>query len=200
MSNAEAVRLAYDDGVRAVELGRESVDAFVSRGQREEPGSMRDAFYARTGALVRLQSTRGRRPLRGCAGAYMSDDQLGHAIVDAAIGAASGDSCGSEIEPKELSDITVSVCIVTDTLRSSNPLDNLQLGSHGVAIDAGGQHAWLHPRFATENGWSGAEFLSRTCRKAGLAPTAWQDSDTVVTLFEGQIFREREPVGSVQEL
>jgi hypothetical protein len=47
MSNAEAVRLAYDDGVRAVELGRESVDAFVSRGQREEPGSMRDAFYAR---------------------------------------------------------------------------------------------------------------------------------------------------------
>ncbi len=200
MSNAEAVQLAYNDGVRAVELGRESVDAFVSRGQREEPGSMRDAFYARTGALVRLQSTRGRGRLRGCAGAYRCDDQLGHAIVDAAIGAASGDSCGSELEPKELSDVTVSVCVVAETVLTDNPLADIDLGVHGVAIDADGKHAWLHPRLPAENGWGGAEYLSRACRKAGLSPTAWEDSDTMITLFEGQVFREREPIGPIKEV
>ena len=85
MSEAQAVYLSYDDGARAVELAREAVEAYVLQGQREQPGSMRDAFYARTGAFVRIKSTRGRGRLRGCAGAYRGSDQLGHAIVDAAI-------------------------------------------------------------------------------------------------------------------
>ncbi|MEF8856940.1 MAG: AMMECR1 domain-containing protein, partial [Haloplanus sp.] len=93
MSEAQTVHLSYEDGARAVELAREAVEAYVLQGQREQPGSMRDAFYARTGAFVRITSTRGRGRLRGCAGAYRGSDQLGHAIVDAAITAASDDSC-----------------------------------------------------------------------------------------------------------
>jgi hypothetical protein len=161
---------------------------------------MRDAFYARTGAFVRIQSTRGRGRLRGCAGAYRGNDQLGHAIVDAAITAASGDSCGSEVDPAELPNLKISVCVVCNTVLTDDPVEDLELGTHGVAVDAGSNHSWLYPTLPVENGWSAEEFLSRACRKAKLSPLAWQDEDTMITLFEGQVFRERPDGGSVEEL
>lgn len=200
MSEAQAVRLSYEDGARAVELAREAVESFVRHGQREQPGSMRDAFYARTGAFVRITSTRGRGRLRGCAGAFRGNDQLGHAIVDAAIQAASADSAGSEIEPKELSNLSISVCVVTNHVLTNDPVADLELGTHGVAVDADGKHGWLYPTIPVENGWSAEEFLSRACRKAKLSPLAWQDEDTMVTLIEGTVFKEREDDGSVVEL
>jgi hypothetical protein len=200
MPEAESVRLTYEDGARAVELAREAVEAYVLQGQREQPGSMRDAFYARTGALVRIRSTRGRGRLRGCAGAYRGSDQLGHAIVEAAIKAASGDSCGSEVEPAELSNVAISVCIVTGYTLTDDPATDIELGTHGVAVDAGADHAWLYPTIPVENDWSAGEFLARACRKAKQSPFAWRDDDdVVVTLFEGQVFRERGD-GSIEEL
>src|SRR6056297_458257 len=116
MSEAQTVQLSYDDGARAVELAREAVESFVRHGQRQQPGSMRESFYNRTGAFVRLESTRGRGRLRGCAGTYDSSEQLGHAIVDSAIRAASDDSCSSEVEPPELPSLVVSVCIVSNII------------------------------------------------------------------------------------
>jgi uncharacterized protein (TIGR00296 family) len=200
MSEAQAVQFTYEDGARAVELARESVESFVLQGQREHPGSMRDAFYHRTGAFVRLQSTRGRGQLRGCAGAYRGNDQLGHAIVDAAIKAASNDSCGSEVEPAELDSLNISVCIVRDYVLTDDPLSDLELGEHGVAVSDGDDHGWLYPTVPIENGWSAEGYLTRTCRKAGLAPIAWKQEDTMVTLFDGQVFRERPDGGSVEQL
>lgn len=200
MSEAQTVRLTYEDGDRAVELAREAVESYVLHGQREHPGSMRDAFYARTGAFVRLQSTRGRGRMRGCAGSYRGKDQLGHAIVDAAIKAASSDTGGSEVERKELDSILVSACIVSNVTLTNDPVADLELGRHGVAIDRGGKHGWLYPTIPVENGWSKEQFLSRVCRKAKLAPTAWQDEETMVTLIDGQVFRERDDGGSVEQL
>ncbi len=200
MSQRQGVDLSYEDGARAVELARESVESYVRHGQREHPGSMRDAFYNRTGAFVRLESTRGRGSLRGCAGGYRTEDQLGHVIVDSAIQAASGDSCGSEVTPSELPNLTVSVCTVRNVLLTDDPLEDLELGVHGVAVSGGGQSGWLYPTIPVENGWTAEEYLERTCRKARLPPTAWQDDDVVVTLFEGQVFREREADGSVEQL
>jgi uncharacterized protein (TIGR00296 family) len=161
---------------------------------------MRNAFYARTGAFVRIKSTRGRGRIRGCAGSYRGKNQLGHAIVDAAIKAASADSCGSEIEPAELSTLNISVCVVCSYLLTNDPLADLELGKHGVAVDSGSQHGWLYPTIPVENDWSKEKYLTRVCRKARLPPLAWQDEDTMVTLFEGQVFREREDGGSVVEL
>jgi uncharacterized protein (TIGR00296 family) len=200
MSEAQAVELSYDDGARAVELAREAIESYVLHGQREQPGSMRDAFYARTGAFVRIQSTRGRGQLRGCAGAYRGDDQLGHAIVDAAIKASSSDSAGSEIESKELDELSISVCVVSNTLLTNDPMEDLELGTHGVALDTGNDHAWLYPTLPVEEDWSKGKYLSLVCRKANVSPTAWQDDETMITLFEGQVFRERPDGGSVEAL
>jgi len=195
-----AAELTPTDGTRAVELARNAVETFVENGAREQLGSMRDAFYTRTGAFVRLEKTRGRGQLRGCAGSYDWSDHLGEALVDAAIGAASGDSCGSAVDAAELDTLRVSVCIVGNVVLTDDPLADLELGRHGVAVENGSNRGWLYPTVPVENNWSEAEYLDRASRKAGLPPTAWEDDDTMVTLFEGRVFRERDPNGAVQEL
>ncbi|WP_049971861.1 TIGR00296 family protein [Haladaptatus cibarius] len=200
MSEAQAVALSYEDGTRAVELAREAVNSYVINGQREQPGSMREAFYARTGVFVRLESTRGRGSLRGCAGAYDTSEQLGHQIVDSAIAAASGDSCGSEIEPAELSNLNISVFIVENTMLTDNPTRDMTLGRHGVAVEGHGKHAWMYPTLPTEHNWSEFEYLDRACRKAGLPHGAWEEDDVFVTLIEGPVFRERKPEGSIERI
>ena len=198
MAEARGFDLTFEDGARAVELAREAMRSFVLHGQREHPGSMREAFYNRTGAIVRIESVLGRGGLRGCAGEYDGAGQLGHAIVDAAIAAASADSCGSEVGPAELGNVTVSVCIVRDRRPTDDPLADLELGRHGLAVTRGGETAWMYPTVPVEHGWSAEEYLERTCRKAGLAPDGWRDDDVTVELFEGTVFREREPEGSVE--
>lgn len=198
MAEAQGRLLTFEDGARAVELAREAVEAYVENGQREQPGSMREAFYQRTGALVRLESRTGR--LRGCAGSYDSSEQLGHSIVEAAIAAASGDSCGSEVEAPELDDLRVSACGVANVVLTDDPAADLEVGTHGVAVDGRGSHGWLYPTVPLDNGWSRFEYLDRTCRKAGLPTGAWESEDVMVTLFEGQVFRERRPGGDIEEL
>jgi uncharacterized protein (TIGR00296 family) len=198
MAEARGVDPTYEDGARAVELAREAMRSYVLHGQREHPGSMREAFYHRTGAIVRLESTFGRGGLRGCAGEYDGTGQLGHAIVDAAIAAASADSCGSEVGPAELQNLTVSVCIVRGLVPTTDPAADLDLGRHGLVVTDGDQTAWMYPTVPVENGWTAEEYLERTCRKAGLAPDAWADDEVTVELFEGSVFREREPSGSIE--
>jgi uncharacterized protein (TIGR00296 family) len=198
MSEAKPLSLSYQDGARAVELAREAVEAYVLNGQREHPGSMRDAFYNRTGAFVRLEAHGGR--LRGCAGSHESTQQLGHGIVEAAIEAASEGSCRSELEAAELPSVSVSVCIVSNVVLTDDPASDVEIGTHGLAVDKGDKHGWMYPTVPMENGWSEYDYLDRTCRKAGLAPDAWEDEDTMVTLFEGEVFRERSPDGEIEEL
>ncbi len=199
MSHAEGATLSYEDGARAVELAREAVDGFVRNGKREHPGSMRDALYLRTGAFIRLESTRGRGSLRGCAGRYDANEQLGHVIIETAIEAASDDSCGSAVTPTELSNLTISVCIVNEIEEPEQPLEALDLGTHGVAL-ADDPDGWLYPTVPVNQHWSPREYLDRTCRKANLPPGAWQQDDVPVVLFDCQIFEEREPEGSVGEI
>lgn len=200
MSEAQTLTLNYEDGTRAVELAREAVTSYVINGQREQPGSMRESFYNRTGVFVRLSSTRGRGSLRGCAGTYEGTDQLGHAIVDSAISAASSDSCGSEVKPAELSNLTVSTCIVCDVFQSEDPAADIELGRHGIAVEGQDCYGWMYPTLPVEHDWSVYEYLDRTCRKAGLPKGAWEEDDVFVTLFRGQVFREREPEGSIEDL
>lgn len=199
MAEAQAIRLNYEDGARTVELARESMESYVLNGQREQPGSMREAFYQRTGALVRLQSSRGRKSLRGCAGSFRSNEQLGHEVVEAAIEASSDSSCGSEVRPAELDNLLVSVCIVQDVREADDPQEELEIGRHGLAVEADGRAGWLYPTIPQENGWTTTEYLERTCRKAKFPADAWKN-DATVTLFDTAVFREREPNGSVESI
>ena len=40
-------------------------------------------------------------------------------------------------------------------------------------------------------------FLGHTCEKAGLPKEQWKEKDTKILKFEGIVFKEQSPVGSV---
>jgi len=198
--------LSHEDGTRAVELARDSVREFVKNGRREEPGSMRDAFYARQGAFVRLETATPPGQLRGCAGAYDTPTELesgsrhlGTAIVDAAIEAASEDSRGKVTAP-ELDNIAVSVFIVESVVDTGDPLTEVEVGKHGVGVEGRGTAGWMYPTVPVDNDWSTPEYLDRTCRKAGLPADGWLDDDVRVVKLVGRVLAENEPGGSVTQL
>jgi hypothetical protein len=203
-SSGQVGGLTHEDGTRTVELARDAVRAFVKDGRREEPGSMRDAFYARHGAFVRLETASPHGQLRGSGAAYDSPTaiengsrRLGHAIVDAAIEAASEDS-RSVVTTPELDGLAVTVFVATDLVETTNPADDVQVGTHGVAIEGRGTAGWMFPTVAVDNGWGVYEYLDRTARKAGLPADAWMDDDVRVVTLDGNVFAENEPGGSVR--
>ena len=67
-----------------------------------------------------------------------------------------------------------------------------EVGRHGLVISQGGLRGLLLPQVAVEWGWTRDEFLSHTCRKAGLPHDAWQRGAEVFA-FEAEIFSEGEP-------
>ncbi|MHC1579987.1 MAG: TIGR00296 family protein, partial [Candidatus Alkanophagales archaeon] len=67
----------------------------------------------------------------------------------------------------------------------------VEVGRHGLIVKRGIYQGLLLPQVAVEYGWDAEEFLCQTCVKAGLPPDAWLDENTEVSVFEGQIFKER---------
>lgn len=205
MSRGRHRALSTEDGRRAVELARESVRTYVTHGRRYDPGSMRDVFYRRDGAMVRLETADGRGRLRGCASAperpvalEAAPTQLGHAIVDAAVTAAS-DASRDEIRPSELSNLSVSVFTVQEAAACADPEADLSVGEDGLAMAGRDTSAWMYPTVPEDQGWPVFECLDRTARKAGLPDGAWEADEVTVYRLAGQVFEEQDPSGYVDE-
>jgi uncharacterized protein (TIGR00296 family) len=195
--------LNADKGERAVELARDSMRSYVADGKRERPGCMEDVFYERVGAAVRLDSTRGRRRVRGSGVSYKRDKHLSEAIVDAVIDASAECEGTSEVSRCELDSVAITLCVFTSVKEvGQEATREFEVGSHGAIVENGRNTGWMLPTVAVERGWSAPEFLDRTCSKAGIDEGCWRDESSAssVYLFEGQVFREQEPGGGVNEL
>jgi uncharacterized protein (TIGR00296 family) len=195
--------LNAEKGERAVELARDSMRSYVADGKRERPGCMTDVFYEHMGAAVRLDSTRGRRRVRGSGVSYGGDEHLSESIVDAAIGASDECEGTSEVSRCELGSVAVTLCVLSsvDEVGAGAP-DFFEVGRHGAIVENGRDTGWMLPTVPVERGWGAEELLDRTCSKAGIDEGCWRDEDSrsSVYLFEGQVFREQEPCGVVKEL
>ncbi len=195
--------LSRDKGERAVELARDSMRSYVVDGKRERPGCMKDVFYERTGVAARLNSTRGRRRVRGSGVSYRRGKHLSEAIVDAVIEAS--DSCEgtSEVSRCELDSVTITLCVLSSVEEvGEDAVERCEIGKHGAIVESGRDTGWMLPTVPVERGWTATELLDRTCRKSGIDRGCWRDdgSDTKVYLFEGQVFREKSPGGEVTEV
>lgn len=195
--------LSTEKGKRAVELARDSMRSYVVDGKRERPGCMKDVFYERVGAAVRLDSTRGRRRVRGSGISYKRDKHLSQAIVDAVIEAS--DSCEgtSEVGKCELDSVAVTLCVMSSVEKvGADAAEVCEVGRHGAVVESGRDTGWMLPTVPVERGWSSTELLDRTCCKSGIDQGCWREgsSGANVYLFEGQVFREQEPGGGVKEV
>jgi uncharacterized protein (TIGR00296 family) len=78
---------------------------------------------------------------------------------------------------------------VLSPLKKVSDVNDIVVGTHGLVVDAGYTRGLLLPQVATEWGWGRDQFLSQTCRKAGLQADAWKqksnDLYTRLLCFEG---------------
>ncbi len=197
------MRYTDQEGILAVQIAREALDAFV------EKRSMRSfvvpkTFEEKAGAFVTLSRHGVADPyekLRGCIGYPEPFFSLLKAVVKSAEGAAE-DPRFPPLRTDELPKVTVEVSLLTppqpiEVKKQRELPKRIRLGQDGIVVAQGPYRGLFLPQVATEHGMDAETFLSECCMKAGLMPDAWLDDSTRVKKFQTEIFEEAEPRGAV---
>jgi AmmeMemoRadiSam system protein B len=95
------------------------------------------------------------------------------------------------VRPDEVDELHIEISYLTPMKRIGNP-NEIVVGRHGLLITLGNDRGGRLPQVAYERGWTRAEFLAQTCRKAGLPPDAWQRPEARLDVFEAEVFGEPE--------
>lgn len=127
--------------------------------------------------------------LRGCIGNFQSQQPLYLEVATMAVAAASQDPRFPPMGPDELANFNLEITVLSP-LQKIEDINQIEVGTHGIYIIKGLNRGVLLPQVATEYGWDRETFLRQTCAKAGLIDNAWQQSDTEIYIFSGQIFHE----------
>jgi len=194
------IQLSDSDGVILVKTARKAVTEFLSNGNRMklEP-DLEEKFSFNSGVFVTLNNPDG---LRGCIGFPMPEKKLAHAIVDGAIAAATEDPRFPSVKTNELIDIMFEVTVLTPPVEIdvSDPmeyLEKIKVGRDGLIIRHSFSSGLLLPQVPVEYGWNVEEFLQHTCEKAGLERDTWKNESVKIERFEGIIFKEEIPNGTI---
>ena len=192
--------LTEDDGNILVKTARLVVTEYLKNGVKLKlEKKFKDNFSFKSGVFVTLSNALG---LRGCIGYPLSEQPLFSALENAAISAAIEDPRFSPIKYKELDSITFEVTVLTPPKKIvvSKPeeyLSKIKIGRDGLIIKYGFNSGLLLPQVPIEYGWKVQEFLEHTCEKAGLPKNYWRNSETEIQKFEGIVFKEENPNGTV---
>ena len=66
-------------------------------------------------------------------------------------------------------------------------IDLIELGRHGLMLEARGRTAVFLPQVPVEQGWSVKGTLEQLCRKASLPPGTWRDRTAVIYWYEATV-------------
>lgn len=148
------------------------------------------ALEMQAGVFVTLEE---HGDLRGCIGQLRSTLPLHEAVADAARSAATRDPRFPTVKPEELADIELEVSVLSPFERVVD-FSNVVPGRDGLMVQKGSYSGLLLPQVASDYGWGREEFLSQTCRKAGLPMDAWRDPACTVEKFTADVFSEHEVI------
>jgi AmmeMemoRadiSam system protein A len=170
-------------------LARESVESAVRHRPVPSHPPALTGITQRSGAFVTLRLG---GELRGCIGAIASSDRLPDVVEEMAVKAALEDPRFSPVSVRELQELTYEVSVLS-VLEPVTSIENIDVGKHGLLIESGRSRGLLLPQVATEYGWTRDEFLSQTCRKAGLPSDAWKRNDVRLYRFTADVITEEHP-------
>ena len=194
------IQLSDSDGVFLVKTARKAVTEFLSNGNRIKLESdIGEKFSFNSGVFVTLNNPDG---LRGCIGFPMPEKKLSHAIIEGAIAAATEDPRFPSVKTNELNDIVFEVTVLTppveiDVSDSMEYLKKIKVGRDGLIIRHSFSSGLLLPQVPVEYNWNVEEFLQHTCEKAGLSRDTWKNESVKIEKFEGIIFKEETPNGTI---
>ncbi|MFH2056533.1 MAG: AmmeMemoRadiSam system protein A [bacterium] len=127
--------------------------------------------------------------LRGCIGYTEAFQPLFQTVQECAVSAAFADPRFHPLLLQEYPSITLEISVLTPMVLAVGP-DDVEVGRHGLMIEAVGRRGLLLPQVATDQGWDRETFLKHTCYKACLPGHTWQQPETKIYLFEAEVFAE----------
>jgi len=129
--------------------------------------------------------------LRGCIGAFTSQQPLYETIQEMALASAFEDPRFPPLDKRELASIDIEISVLSPLKEIRSP-EEIIVGKHGIYITKGFNRGVLLPQVATEYGWDRDTFLNHTCLKAGLPAGTWKKEKVKIEVFTAQIFGEKE--------
>ncbi|HEY3422926.1 MAG TPA: TIGR00296 family protein [Methanocellaceae archaeon] len=191
--------LSLEEGTLAVKTARRVIEEYVREGRTPE-AKMPKVFDQPSGVFVTLKE---RGELRGCIGYPYPDIELKKALVDSAINAATQDPRFPRVSARELGELEVEVTVLSEPellrVKATERPKHIVIGRDGIIVEYGLYRGLLLPQVPIEQGWGPEEYLEYGCLKAGVSPDAWVDEKAKIYTFQGQIFKETSPGGSVEE-
>jgi hypothetical protein len=192
--------LTLKEGEFLVKAARQAIEAQL-RKRKAEAKTDNPKLKEKMGAFVSLHTVKG--DLRGCIGYLQPVFPIIDAVCDAAVSAAVRDTRFDPVKEAELKDIIIEISVLTPPEQlKGEPADykkQIEVGKHGLIIESLYTSGTLLPQVAVEEKWDAEEFLSQTCWKAGLEPSAYFDPGVRVYRYQAQIFSEEKPGGKVIE-
>ncbi len=198
--------LDLKEGIFLVKLARNSVVYYldnhsIMKVPVETPGKL-----LRPGAaFVTIETYHGpeHRDLRGCIGYIDPIKPLAEVVIEVAVEAAFNDPRFPPLRREELNRVTFEVSVLSEKiLLPEDPRERVKsvvIGRDGLIVEKGFARGLLLPQVPIEYSWDVETFLSETCIKAGLFADCWLDSTINVYRYEARVFREKEPLGPVEE-
>lgn len=192
-------QISNRDGTKLVKIARKTVIELLKNNSKINDSEFNSKFDFTSGVFVTINKGSS---LRGCIGFPLPVKKLSEGLVDATIFAATQDSRFNPVNIDELDQITFEVTVLTPPIEitAKNPMDYLSIikvGRDGLIVENTYTSGLLLPQVPTEYGWNEEEFLCHTCEKAGLDKNAWKDKTTKLSRFQGIVFKEESPNGTV---
>jgi AmmeMemoRadiSam system protein A len=180
--------LNNDQRTTLLQIARDSIAA-VLEGRRPDlnPYAIDDDLRRPAGAFVTLNDRDGE--LRGCIGSIEPVAPLFQAVSSSAVSAAFRDPRFPPVKRDEFPSLHLEISVMGPVLPVKD-VNEIEVGRDGLIMRRGHNAGLLLPQVATDYGWDRETFLSQTCVKAGLPPTAWRSPDTRIERFSAEVFGE----------
>jgi AmmeMemoRadiSam system protein A len=182
--------LSQSQRSQLLRIARQSIEATLDgRTVQLDVSTLDPELQRPSGAFVTLNGRDG--DLRGCIGSILPVEPLYRAVASNAVNAAFRDPRFPPVGKEELPGLAIEISVMSP-IEEVTDVSDIQVGRDGLIIRRGSRAGLLLPQVATEYGWDRETFLSQTCVKAGLPPTAWRGGDCRIEKFSAEVFGEHE--------
>jgi len=167
-----------------LQLAREALTEAVMTLRLASMAAPSPALAEPCGAFVTLHEG---KMLRGCIGHIEAIAPLYQTVRECARAAALHDPRFDPVTPQELPKLHIEISVLSPFFEISP--EQVEVGKHGLMISRGVFRGLLLPQVPVHLNWDREQFLSETCRKAGLESEAWR-YDAKIQAFTAQVFAE----------
>ncbi len=192
--------LTEEHGQTLLSSARQAITIYLQTKKTVSPETAVSPLDRKAGAFVTLwlkqmpleQENLAAGHLRGCIGHIQPDAPLFQIVPVMAVRAATADPRFPPMSLDELENIQIELSVLSQLTPVINITD-IEVGRHGLFIEAGIHRGLLLPDVPTRRSWDLSQFLQAVCLKANLPPDFWRSNKATLFSFTTATFEE--PIG-----